>query len=135
MSYQIHYRGGYKYQLRSDTRFFTAIVGQEASNQFIQLYPHGQLDVFKGYSWDGSTGAIDTKESMRASLAHDALYQLMHERLLPSHFKSAADAFYWELCILDGMSKARAWWRRKAIVRFGSTEAAPTDNKPEYRAP
>ena len=132
---QIRYRGGYKYQLLEDARFYTDIPYYDIGNQFIHLFPSGLLTISKGYAWDGSTGVPDTKESMRASLVHDALLQLAHEGLISSSWKPDIDAAYHKLCLKDGMWRGRAWWRYKGVVKFGSAEPALNDNKPEYTAP
>ena len=42
--------------------------------------PITTLYISKGYSWDGPSGpAIDTPDWIKASLVHDALYQLIRE--------------------------------------------------------
>ncbi len=48
--------------------------------EMVTLYKNGKLVIKKGYWWDGpSGGALDSKANLRASLAHDALYDLMRD--------------------------------------------------------
>ena len=45
---------------------------------WIQLYQGGLFHVARGYCWDGASGpALDTMNFARASLVHDAIYQLI----------------------------------------------------------
>ena len=80
----IFYKQGYKYQLVEDCFLLTAIFpAKDISSDFITLSQTGLLTIKKGYAWDGPSAiAIDTLNFMRASLLHDALYQLMRTELL-----------------------------------------------------
>ena len=118
----IKYKSGYKYQLVEKTWFDTDIYPEtDIDTDFIQLSTGGVLVIKPGYAWDGPSGeflgiplTIDTKSSMRGSLAHDALYQLLREKLITgeSNRRKADKAFYLILRE-DGMWKIRAkiWWR------------------------
>jgi len=70
------------------------------------------LWITKGYRWDGSTVVFDTKYCMRASLVHDALYQLFREGKLDLKYRKYADQLYRDIMIEDGAWK---WW---AGVRY-----------------
>jgi len=78
----ISYRSGYKYQLAEDFHIQTFIKPEnKVNNQFISLDKKGNLVVKSGYAWDGVSGpVIDTSNNLRASLVHDALYQLMRKK-------------------------------------------------------
>ncbi len=70
----------YKYVLEKLYSIQTKIKGLEVSEKYLTLRKSGMLFIEEGYMWDGPSGpAIDTKSFMRASLVHDALYQLMRE--------------------------------------------------------
>ncbi len=72
---------------------------------------------------------IDTKSFMRGSLAHDALYQLMHEKLLTvADARELADKVLRDICITDGMWKVRAWWVYRA-VRIGGKKSSVRGRK------
>ena len=78
----IAYNGGYKYQLKEEYTFAdTGIIPPATiTTDFIGLDLAGNLTTAKGYAWDGPSGpTIYTRNFMRGSLAHDALYQLMRE--------------------------------------------------------
>ncbi len=76
---RIAYRSGYKYQLAKAYSIGINIKpGKDIKTKFIKLDRTGKLTIVGGYAWDGPSGpVVDTKENMRASLVHDALYQLM----------------------------------------------------------
>ena len=120
----IQYRKGYKYVLHEDALFPTGILpGQPLETQFILLHTDGELLIRKGYAWDGATVASDI-HFIRASLVHDALYQLIREELLTvEDARLQADKLMRRMCIADGMWKIRAWWVYRA-VRFGGENAS-----------
>jgi hypothetical protein len=91
------YRGGYNYQLAETIGFSdTNITPPETvKTKFITLQKDGVLWIKEGYAWDGSSGARDKgiilASTMTASLAHDALYQLMRMELIGQGWKTDAD--------------------------------------------
>ena len=125
----IHYASGYKYQLRET--YSCRIELQPESpikTDWIELDSDGKLTIRNGYAWDGPSGpAFDTPSFMRASLVHDALYQLMRERHLNEEHREAADRIMRRICREDGMWPARAWWCYLG-VRFGAGTAADPSN-------
>jgi hypothetical protein len=81
----------------------------------------GSLHIMPGYAWDGASGpSIDTKAMIKASLLHDALYQLIRAGALPSSLREECDnMFHWYLRKF-GMTKFRAWYVHKAVRMFGA---------------
>ena len=78
------------------------------------------LTVRAGYAWDGASGAIDTDNFMRPSLAHDIPYQAHQLGLgLPPDWKEKTDKTLRRMCLEDGMSELRAWWVYQAVKAFG----------------
>lgn len=133
----IKYKSGYLYQL---ARFYSVevpIKDHTIDQGIIRLTPAGILIIKKGYAWDGPSGpAIDTKNFMRGSLVHDALYQLMREGLLDAkQHRDTADRLLQKMCIEDGMWRLRAWWVYQAVKRFGSSAADPENKRPVLVAP
>jgi len=121
-------RRRYKYTLFADYLHPTGlrIAGTVEIPPVITLGADGLLTIRKGYAWDGPSGpAIDTPNFMRGSLVHDALYQLMRERRIPQQHREYADALLREICLEDGMSKARAWWVYQGVRLGGASSAAP----------
>jgi hypothetical protein len=134
----ITYHGGYKYQLKET---YTIIIGIKPAapieTDYIRLDTGGNLIIKKGYAWDGPSGpSIDTPTFMRASLVHDALYQLMREKHLDcKKHRKAADRVLHKVCIEDGMSPSFAWLVYERARLFGNPAADPADKRPVIRAP
>lgn len=133
----IRYRDGYKYQLAATYEVGIEIRPALAIHaEFVALEPDGLLTIGRGYSWDGPSGpAIDTKNFMRGSLVHDALYQLLREGLLEPALREAADRILQRMCIEDGMSKLRAWWVYTGVRFGGGLSADPANDKLILTAP
>ncbi len=134
----IRYTGKYKYQLASEYKIKIPITPAEAIlTGFIDLDTEGNLTVKKAYAWDGPSGPVkDTKKNLRASLVHDALYQLMrHEHLKSRTHRKTADEEFRRICKKDGVSNLRASIYYKALRRFGKPAASPENKKKIARAP
>jgi hypothetical protein len=130
------YREGYKYQLYADEEFRTGIFGKNIKTDFIELFANGVLICRKGYAWDGASGpTIDTKNSMRAALLHDAGYQLMREKLLSLDYKAYFDEEFYRILRADGMSWIRAWIWYNAVRDFGKSSTLPENDRPILEAP
>ena len=137
MADRISYTEGYKYQLVGEyTARLSFTVGSEAETRWLHLTPAGFLTIKDGYAWDGPSGpTIDSKNFMRGSLIHDALYQLMRKRLLSMAYRDDADRELQRVCLEDGMGSFRAWYVY-AGVRFGGGPAAdPRRDNPVITAP
>lgn len=124
MSY-IVYRKGYKYQLQSDYTIRTGIRTEgELMAPFLRMSPDGELTISRGYAWDGASGpTADTLDSMRGSLIHDALYQLMRLGLLERTQRDAVDKLFLDVLIEDGMSEFRANLWYQAVRSFAGRSA------------
>lgn len=120
-------RRKYKYNLHSDFEYQTEIKVETPKNiGLLEITSEGKLFIRKGYSWDGPSGpSLDTKNFMQGSLVHDALYQLMRERVLPQSLREQADEILKDICIQDGMSKLRAWYVYQAVRIGGASSAKP----------
>ena len=133
----ISYRDGYEYQLAAAYELEIEIrPPSQIVTQYIALDTDGLLTIGEGYAWDGPSGpAIDTKNFMRGSLVHDALYQLMREGELAQEHRETADRILQQICRKDGMTALRAWWVYQG-VRFGGGPAAdPSNDNPVLTAP
>lgn len=118
----IRYTSGYKYQLEEFYQHPTGIkpIDGMPGNRFVGMTPDGMLTIAAGYAWDGASGpAIDTHTIMRASLVHDALYQLIKIGALRIEDRAAADRLLREICLQDGMLPIRAAWVYAAVRLFG----------------
>jgi len=123
----------YKYQLMDNYVIQIDIKPQHAIDyKFVSLSSGGLLTIRKAYAWDGPSGpSIDTRNFMRGSLVHDALYQLMRLSALDYRVhRERADQLLREICLEDGMSSLRAWYVYNAVHWFAESSARPT-NEPE----
>lgn len=120
-------RRRYKYTLHDDCPFPTDIhPARSISTRFIDLDVNGLLTVKKNYAWDGPSGpAPDMRILMRGSLAHDALYQLMREKLLPFTAREKADWLLRDICLEDGAPQFLADFVYISVDLFGESSARP----------
>ena len=117
----IHYtQSHYKYQLAKQYTHLTNVLGYSGGNAFVRLGVDGVLTINPGYAWDGPSGpAFDTKNFMRGSLVHDALYQLIRTGALPQAARQVADDELRRVVLEDGMSRLRAAWVYAGVRLFG----------------
>ena len=134
----IQYKSGYKYQLAVDYHIRSNIKPvSDVVTDYIDLDVKGNLTVKKGYAWDGTSGPVlDTNENLRASLVHDAYYQLMRMRKLKStEYKDAADKLFRNMCKIDGVASPVAQLYYMALDKLGKPSADPANVKTICRAP
>ena len=138
----IAYKKGYKYQLKHHYRVeLPELAGYPgAITEYILLQPghhSSQLTLRVGYAWDGPSGpTIDTKDFMRGSLVHDALYQLMREGYMTGRSaRKVADKILKRMCLEDGMFFLRAELVYIAVRLFARFAADPASKKPVEHAP
>lgn len=123
----------YKYQLMDNYVIQIDLKPQhDVDFKFVSLSSGGLLTIRKAYAWDGPSGpSIDTKNFMRGSLVHDALYQLMRLSALDYRVhRERADELLREICLEDGMSSFRASYVYQAVRWFAESSARPR-NEPE----
>jgi hypothetical protein len=134
----IFYRSGYKYQLAADYAISSGIKpAGNVDTKFIKLDTQGNLRILEGYAWDGPSGpVVDARDNMRASLVHDALYQLMRQRKLTAKaYKDKADKLFKKICIADGVSRSTAEIYYLGLKLGGKPATDPKNEKPVLRAP
>ncbi len=74
----------YKFKVERSLTIKLPFVFNNFEHPYIKL-ANGNLTINVGYAWDGATGpVIDTKNTLIASLVHDALYQAMRLNLIPN---------------------------------------------------
>ena len=130
----MQYKKGYKYQLVG-TRRFKIDIKADINTAFIELDNRGCLVIKNGYAWDGASIIPDRLTNMRASLVHDALYQLMRERELSFTRWREADLEFDKLLKMDG-----AWGITRKIDMAGlwiaqGKAAHPSNRKSVLTAP
>jgi len=131
------YRKGYKYQLFYTENIQTDIIPDiYIETEYIELTIKGLLTVKEGYAWDGASGpTIDTKSSMRASLIHDAFYQLFREEKLGLHYRPEVDRLFCQICKEDGMWPWRANLWYFMVHKFALSASVPENDKEIIEAP
>ena len=98
-----------KWRLKELLAVSTGVIGYDINTRFIVLDETGLMLLKPEYAWDGASGpAIDTKNFMRGSAAHDAGYQLLHLGLLPMRHRKQFDKMLRRICREDGMSHIRS---------------------------
>lgn len=134
---KLHYRAGYKYVVDAtwirEARDFIGHAAQIRDRNgriLAQLDSDGFITVLPGYAWDGPSGpTIDTPSTLRASLAHDVLYQMMRERHLDASLRPEADDLLERMLVEDGCNRVRAKLWRWAVGRFSAKFAEPQPAK------
>lgn len=120
------YRAGLRYQLAETERYQSDIMPLSVliDTDWIALDSEGLLTIRAGYAWDGASGPVfQTPETMRASLIHDAYYQLIRLGLIHAGYRAAADRVYRRVCIESGMYESRAETHYIALRLFGGVAA------------
>lgn len=139
MSACIYYRKlhKWKYMLTHDYRHVTVISGAEYDGPYVSLNNDGVLTLYSGYAWDGMSYAPDWREALRASLVHDALYQLIGLGVLTMDERAYADTEFKRILIEDGVSPSVAAICWYAVHVAGGPIAAHEDPTldDEYTAP
>ena len=136
--HQISYKSGYKYQLVEEYQVEISVTPEKnIQTSYIDLTTEGLLTIKNGYAWDGPSGpTIDTPNFMRGSLVHDALYQLMRNKLIDKEkWRKKADGDLKRMCVEDGMSRIRAWWVHEAVRCCGDSAASEGMRKEVKKAP
>ena len=102
----------------------------EHHNEFFTL-ESASLTAKAGYAWDGASGPVfQTKNSVRATLVHDIMYQAMasNDELRTRKNRKIADRLFLLILKADGMSAPRRqiWYR--AVRMFGG-KRTKTENR------
>ena len=131
---RIAYREGYEYQLAEPYTTRVSIYPQALIlDEFIRMQPDGLLTILSGYAWDGASGpTIDSKNTMRGSVVHDALFQLMREGFLDVKWRKQADKELYRILREDGMSAIRAGYWYAGVRIGGGPSASINDNNILY---
>jgi hypothetical protein len=107
--------------------FLTPVTGhnlrldREVAGKWVrcELFGNGLLIVYPDTAWDFGTGAIDTPDVVRASLAHDMFCHMTHLGLIPWEKRAIADRYYRDLLLQYHCPPFRAWYQW-AVVRANS---------------
>jgi hypothetical protein len=134
---KIKFSSGYKHQLEEDYDDTLSIFPKEDIDApYFTLLTTGQLKINKSYAWNGTSFVWDTKRNLRASLVHDAFYQMMRMELLSSEeWRIESDKIFYEMCIKDGVFKPIARMYQFILNKVGDFAADPKEQKEIKFAP
>lgn len=124
---------GYKYELLEQYSHKNIEIPcfKFVGNEYVKL-SCGNLVIKDHYAWDGPSGpTIDTKDFIRGSLVHDALYQLMREGYIDGKYRKYADQLLRDICIADRMPKWRANYVYWAVRTFAGKCASTKSMRKE----
>jgi len=113
-----------KYRLLVDISYQTHIKGRDEQTKFGQLRTDGRLILYRGFVWDGATGAIDTDSVMRASAVHDWFCTNVANRRLPVKFRRLGDDIFKDIMIEDDVPMWRVHYAHFAVVAYGKMVVA-----------
>lgn len=78
---------------------------------YVEQSEAGRLTLHRGYQWDGASGpAVDTRDIVAGSLAHDGGYQLGRGGHVPPEWRQRYDRLLYDVCRAHGMGVIRATW-------------------------
>lgn len=136
----IYYQEGFRYVLHQPYKLdlgeygFQPIIHAKIGNPWVSIDEHCILRIAATYAWDGDSGpASNTLASRRASLVHDALYQLIRIGAIRPTQKHLADQVYRDILLENRMWPPRAWWRSQGLRLFGANSL--TRERPVLVAP
>lgn len=134
---KIYYKEGFKYQLaRGFIHQLRYNPNVEIKTDFITIDLNGVMSLANYYAWDGPSGpTYDSKNSMRGSLVHDPLYQLMRMGLLPLSYRHFVDDEMYLILREDGMSWIRAKCWHWGLTYKAESAALPKNKKKILEAP
>jgi hypothetical protein len=133
MKYKVNHINVLEEDFKMDTRVFTheSILGRDDTislDDGLVLLDSGVLMIKAGFKWDGASGpTIDTENTMRAALVHDALYRLMRNRKLDYSHRGTVDILFRKMLTYDGMNAIRAWAWYVGVRVAGGSSAKPID--------
>jgi hypothetical protein len=145
-------KGSYKYQLRVDEDDPSTVESPwghtchkhvvnfsftetSIDTPYLSLINEGlttALYIRDGYAWDGASGpTLDTRNSMRASLVHDSLWQLIAAGELGEGYRASADKEFHSILKEDGMDRFRAKLWYWAVSKLGRKWVQTFGRKPK----
>ncbi len=79
----------------------------------------GVLFIRRGYRWNGISYLVTTKRNIRASLAHDCMYQIIQLGLLAKNWQSLADGLFNRVMVEDREWEWYRWVLYTGVSKFG----------------
>jgi hypothetical protein len=120
---KIYFSEGYSYKLLKPYSVKVPI-DENAEGRLLQL-KDGVLTIEAGYTWDGVTEGPDHRQDMRASLVHDALYELLRYNHLSKELVPKINAIYEKIALEDGEGGFRAEFMYRVENALGGSFLKP----------
>jgi len=111
-----------KYRVTEDIEYKSKIIppnGIDIVAPFAKLHSDGVQVLYKGFCYDGATGAPDTPGVMRPAAFHDFICKLVEDRVLPVEYRRQGDDMFRDLLIEEGFDNYLADIYHKAVVTWG----------------
>lgn len=132
---QIEYSNADKFVLAKDYFDIAPFAPKDTIlTSYGAFYPTGEYKVSRGFLFSANRPAINTEDSKRASMVHDAFYSFMKDGYLSRDYREAVDKLFYDMLIEDGMVSFRAWYWYKA-VRVGGENALNSPYPKVKKAP
>ena len=113
----------YRFQVAEDTEL--ELINDIPNIEFDWFsVSNRKIQIKKGYAWDGASGpTINTKDTIKASLIHDCLYQAMRLGIIDESNRKTADKELRDQMIKAGCWKIRAYIWYIMVRLFGINSA------------
>ena len=121
---------GYKYEVTEQYCYETNIKGHfiELPDEFISLFPTGELCLDPGFRWDGSSSiSIDTETNKEASAVHDAGYRMIVLGNLHMKTRRKWDKEMRRISRKNNMWFGRRWYTWVGVRLFAKYAAEPAE--------
>ncbi len=119
---------GWKYELKKDCVEAVDMPGIEVDTEFIRI--HGGFMVIEAYyAWNGANVVPDSPDIMRASLFHDALYQLIKEKHLEKKWRKYADQLLRDIYLREAYRLKREEKAKRELKRAHAKNRTPSGKK------
>lgn len=116
-----------QYRLLKTLKIHTQIIPPEekpVQTKFGYLTSEGQLSLYRGFIWDGATGAFDTDSILRASCIHDWFCNAVDNGDLPVKYRRKGDDLFYKIMTEDNVPEFRANYAYQAVVAWGQIKHA-----------
>ena len=120
----------YKFKVEEDVYLKLPVSMPDFEHDYCAV-KNGTIFVNKGYAWDGASGPVfNTKNTLVASLVHDALYQAQRLNLIEhnSTNRKNADENFYELLKYFGVNPIRCKIWYLAVRFFGKKSTTKIQN-------
>lgn len=113
----------YRFQVAEDTEL--ELINDIPNIEFDWFSVNNKkIQIKKGYAWDGASGpTINTKDTIKAYLIHDCLYQAMRLGIVDESNRKTADKELRDQMIKAGCWKIRAYIWYIMVRLFGTSSA------------